>query len=173
MKPFSKRFREGTSQLLYVDVATAALEYVEPMPFRSLATRGDDGPVFSPDGAHLAFVVESLLYVVPVDARGRFTGEPRAITDEVTDSPVWQDNDTLLYLHNGTLRRTTGGRAETVKLDLQYRRATIKQHVTIHAGSLWDGRATTLRRASTWLSTARASPPYARTPDAPTSTRPR
>ncbi|MBB5979071.1 DPP IV N-terminal domain-containing protein [Kribbella solani] len=148
VKPFSKRFREGTSQLLYVDVATAALEYVEPMPFRSLATRGDDGPVFSPDGKQLAFVVESLLYVVPVDARGRFTAEPRAITKEVTDSPVWQDNRTLLYLHNGTLRRTTitGGRPATVKLDLWYRRATIKQHVTIHAGALWDGRASTLRR---------------------------
>jgi Tol biopolymer transport system component len=146
VKPFSKRFREGTSQLLYVDVATAALEYAEPMPFRSLATRGDDGPVFSPDGTQLAFVVESLLYVVPVDARGRFTGEPRAVTDEVTDSPVWQDDNTLLYLHNGTLRRTTGGRAETIKLDLHYRRATVNQHVTIHAGALWDGRATTLRR---------------------------
>lgn len=143
VKPFSKRFREGTSQLLYVDVASTALEYVEPMPFRSLATRGDDGPVFSPDGKHLAFVVESLLYVVPVDARGRSTGEPRAVTNEVTDSPVWLNNDTLLYLNNGRLRTTTG---ETIKLDLQYRRATVNQHVTIHAGALWDGRATTLRR---------------------------
>ncbi len=143
VKPFSKRFREGTSQLLYVDVASTALEYVAPMPFRSLATRGDDGPVFSPDGKQLAFVVESLLYVVPVDARGRFTGEPRAVTNEVTDSPVWLDNDTLIYLNNGRLRRTTGG---TIKLDLQYRRATVNQHVTIHAGALWDGRATTLRR---------------------------
>ncbi|NIK60502.1 amidohydrolase family protein [Kribbella shirazensis] len=148
VKPFSKRFREGTSQLLYVDVATTALEYVEPMPFRSLATRGDDGPVFSPDGKHLAFVVESLLYVVPVDARGRYTGEPWAVTDEVTDSPVWQDDRTLLYLNNGKLRRTmiTGGRPSTVPLDLQYRRATVNQHVTIHAGALWDGRATTLRQ---------------------------
>ncbi|TDO60802.1 Tol biopolymer transport system component [Kribbella sp. VKM Ac-2571] len=143
VKPFSKRFREGTSQLLYVDVASTALEYVEPMPFRSLATRGDDGPVFSPDGKQLAFVVESLLYVVPVDARGRFTGQPRAVTNEVTDSPVWLNNDTLAYLNNGRLRTTTG---ETIKLDLQYRRATVNQHVTIHAGALWDGRATTLRR---------------------------
>ncbi|TDW94096.1 Tol biopolymer transport system component [Kribbella pratensis] len=143
VKPFSKRFREGTSQLLYVDVASTALEYVEPMPFRSLATRGDDGPVFSPDGKQLAFVVESLLYVVPVDARGRFTGEPRAVTNEVTDSPVWLNNHTLAYLNNGRLRTTTG---ETIKLDLQYRRATVNQHVTIHAGALWDGRATTLRR---------------------------
>ncbi|WP_238150982.1 amidohydrolase family protein [Kribbella sindirgiensis] len=142
VKPFSKRFREGTSQLLYVDVASTALEYVEPMPFRSLATRGDDGPVFAPDGKHLAFVVESLLYVAPVDARGRFTGEPRAVTNETTDSPVWLDNDTLLYLNNGRLRTTTG---RTVKLDLQYRRATVNQHVTIHAGALWDGRAATLR----------------------------
>jgi cytosine/adenosine deaminase-related metal-dependent hydrolase len=148
VRPFSKRFREGTSQILYVDVATKALEYVEPMPFRSLAARGDDGPVFSPDGHHLAFVVESLLYVVPVDQRGRFTAEPRAITDEVTDSPVWLDSSTLLYLNNGRLRRTTisGSRPQTIKLDLQWRRATINQHVTIHAGALWDGRATTLRR---------------------------
>jgi Tol biopolymer transport system component/cytosine/adenosine deaminase-related metal-dependent hydrolase len=152
VKPFSKRFREGTSQLLYVDVETApaatALDYVEPMPFRSLATRGDDGPIFSPDGKWLAFVVESLLYVAPVDKRGRFTGEPRAVTDEVTDSPVWEDNKTLLYLSNGRLRRTklTGSRPQTIKLDLHWRRATVNQHITIHAGALWDGRATTLRR---------------------------
>ncbi|MEU4389119.1 DPP IV N-terminal domain-containing protein [Kribbella sp. NPDC023855] len=148
VKPFSKRFREGTSQLLYVDVATTALEYVEPMPFRSLATRGDDGPVFSPDGKWLAFVVESLLYVVPVDGRGRFTGQPRAVTSEVTDSPVWQDSRTLLYLHNGQVRRTDvrGSRPQTVKVDLHWQRATVNQRVTIHAGALWDGRAEELRR---------------------------
>lgn len=147
VKPFSRRFREGTSQLLYVDVATTALEYVEPMPFRSLATRGDDGPVFSPDGKWLAFIVESLLYVAPVDQRGRFTGNPRAVTSEVTDSPVWQNNRTLLYLHNGQLRRTdlNGSRPQTVKLDLQWKRASVNQHVTIHAGALWDGRSEQLR----------------------------
>ncbi|MDX6283362.1 MAG: hypothetical protein QOH03_4433, partial [Kribbellaceae bacterium] len=148
VKPFSKRFREGTSQLLYVDVATTALDYVEPMPFRSLATRGDDGPAFSPDGKWLAFVVESLLYVAPVDRRGRFTGNPKAITSEATDSPVWQDDQTLLYLHNGQLRRTDlrGSRPQTVKLDLQWQRARVNQHVTIHAGALWDGRAEELRQ---------------------------
>lgn len=148
VKPFSKRFREGTSQLLYVDVATAELEYVAPMPYRSLATRGDDGPVFSPDGKHLAFVVESLLYVVPVDARGRFTGQPRAVTREATDSPVWLDGMTLLYLNNGRLRRTdlSGSRPRTIKLDLSYRRAQVDERLTIHAGSLWDGRAKRLRK---------------------------
>ncbi len=148
VKPFSKRFREGTSQLLYVDVETAELEYVAPMPYRSLSTRGDDGPVFSPDGRHLAFVVESLLYVAPVDARGRFTGEPRAVTQEATDSPVWLGPDTLLYLNSGRLRRTDlkGSRPRTVKADLAYRRAQVREPVTIHAGALWDGRAKQLRR---------------------------
>ncbi len=147
VKPFSKRFREGTSQLLYVDVATTAFEYVEPMPFRSLATRGDDGPAFSPDGRRLAFVVESLLYVVPVDRRGRFTGKPRAVTSEVTDSPAWIDNRTLVYLNNGRLRRTDvdGSRPRTIRLDLTWQRAKVNQHVTIHAGALWDGRAQELR----------------------------
>jgi Tol biopolymer transport system component/cytosine/adenosine deaminase-related metal-dependent hydrolase len=147
VKPFSRRFREGSSQLLYVDVASAAFEYVEPMPFRSLATRGDDGPAFSPDGRHLAFVVESLLYVVPVDARGRFTGQPRAVTSEATDSPVWQDSQTLLYLHNGQLRRTdlAGSRPRSVRLDLEWRRAQVTERLTIHAGALWDGRSEQLR----------------------------
>ena len=147
VKPFSARFREGTSQLLYVDVASGDLEYVEPMPFRSLATRGDDGPVFSPDGKHVAFVVESLLHVVPVDESGRFTGPPQQVTREVTDAPVWLDNRSLLYLNNGRLRRTRldRGRAETVPLDLTYGRAVVSQPQTIHAGRLWDGTSKQLR----------------------------
>ena len=147
VKPFSGRFREGTSQLLFVDVASGALEYVEPMPFRSLSTRGDDGPVFSPDGRHLAFVVESLLHVVPVGPTGRPTGTPRAVTSEITDSPVWLDERTLLYLSGGRLRRTTitGDPAVTVPLDLRYARATVREPQVVHAGRLWDGVAQQLR----------------------------
>jgi len=148
VKPFSVRFREGTSQLLFVDVASGDLEYVEPMPFRSLSTRGDDGPVFSRDGRHLPFVVESLLYVVRVGADGRPTGSPRAVTDETTDSPVWLDDRTLLYLNNGRLRRTTiaGAAPTTVPIDLSWRRATVRRPQVVHAGRLWDGTAQRLRR---------------------------
>ena len=147
VKPFSGRFREGTSQLLFVDVASGQLEYVEPMPFRSLSTRGDDGPVFSPDGRHLAFVVESLLHVVPVGPTGRPAGTPRAVTSEITDSPVWLDERTLLYLSGGRLRRTTiaGDPATTVPLDLTYTRASVREPRTVHAGRLWDGVAQQLR----------------------------
>ena len=63
VKPYSRRFREGTSQVLTVDLDTGTLTYTEPMPHASIATRGDDGPVWSPDGRYLAFVVESCAWV--------------------------------------------------------------------------------------------------------------
>ncbi|MDI2027786.1 hypothetical protein QFW96_04160 [Saccharopolyspora sp. TS4A08] len=90
VKPYAARVREGTSQIVRVDVDTGTLEYTEVLPFRSLATRGDDGPVWSPDGRHLAFVVESTAWIVPVDAAGAFTGTPRQVTTELTDSLSWR-----------------------------------------------------------------------------------
>lgn len=148
IKPYSRRFREGTSQVLTVDLRTGTLTYTEPMPHRSLATRGDDGPVWSPDGRHLAFVVESVAWVVPVDPAGRFTGEPTQVTDEVTDSLAWQGSDRLLYLNNGRLRSVPigGGRPVTIPVDLAWRPARTGDRQVIHAGALWDGRATRLRR---------------------------
>ncbi len=87
--PYSARFREGLSKILLVDTATGAGRYVDPLPHKSIQTRGDDGPVWSPDGRRLAFVLASVLWVVDVEADGRYAGTPRRITDEVTDAPSW------------------------------------------------------------------------------------
>ncbi|MCP3804429.1 amidohydrolase family protein [Allokutzneria sp. A3M-2-11 16] len=148
VKPFSKRFREGTSQILTVDLASGALTYTEPMPFASIAARGDDGPVWSPDGKHLAFVVESTAWIVPVDARGKFTGAARQVTREVTDSLAWIGSDALLYLNNGRLRSQSikGGRPATIPLDLTWKRPEVKEKAVIRAGALWDGQSRELRR---------------------------
>ncbi|OLF04684.1 amidohydrolase family protein [Actinophytocola xanthii] len=147
VKPYSRRFREGTSQVLTVDLDSGTLTYTEPMPHASIATRGDDGPVWSPDGRHLAFVVESCAWVVPVDARGTFTGPPRQVTYEVTDAVSWLGTDRLLYLHNGELRSVgIGGRApREIPLSLRYRPARVEEHEVIRAGALWDGHAQRLR----------------------------
>lgn len=148
VKPYSRRFREGTSQILTVDLETLTLTYTEPMPHASIATRGDDGPVWSPDGAYLAFVVESCAWVVPVDARGRFTGKARQVTHEVTDSLSWQGADRLLYLHNGTLRSTRiGGKPRDIPLSLRWRPARVRQQDVIRAGAVWDGTAERLRES--------------------------
>ncbi|MBB5953698.1 Tol biopolymer transport system component [Saccharothrix tamanrassetensis] len=148
VKPFSRRFREGTSQILTVDLTGGGLRYTEPMPFRSIATRGDDGPVWSPDGRRLAFVVESVAWVVAVDASGRFLGDPRQVTHEVTDSPAWSGSDSLVYLCNGRLRRVAldGGAVRTIRLDFSWRRPKAPERTIVHAGAVWDGEADDLRR---------------------------
>ncbi|HET6970957.1 MAG TPA: amidohydrolase, partial [Phenylobacterium sp.] len=116
-KPYSARFREGLSEVLTVDVATGAATYQPVFPHKSIGVRGDDGPVWSPDGTKLAFVFASRLHVVDVDAKGQFQGAPRALNAEVTDAPTWSgDSRSLLYLSNGALRLIPagGGAAETI-----------------------------------------------------------
>jgi Tol biopolymer transport system component len=149
VKPFSKRFREGTSQILTVGLEDGAVRYTEPMPFRSLSSRGDDGPVWSPDGHWLAFVVESVLWVVPVDAAGTFTGQPRQLTTEATDAPSWSgDSKSLLYLNNGKLKRVGvgGGEAKRVDVPLSWTRTRARGRSVVRAGALWDGESKSLRR---------------------------
>ncbi|NKE63683.1 amidohydrolase family protein [Lentzea sp. PSKA42] len=147
VKPFSRRFREGTSQILSVDLASGELKYTEPMPFRSIATRGDDGPVWSPDGKHIAFIVESVAWVVPVDAKGNFVGEARQVTREVTDSLAWHGNDALVYLNNGRLRKSTlDGRASTIRVGLNWSKPRSPERKVVHVGAYWDGEAADLRQ---------------------------
>ncbi|GHH30315.1 amidohydrolase family protein [Lentzea cavernae] len=147
VKPFSRRFREGTSQILNVDLVGGELKYTEPLPFRSIATRGDDGPVWSPDGTKIAFVVESVAWVVPVDGKGVFQGEPRKVTNEVTDSLAWHGNDSLVYLNNGRIRKSTlDGRVTTIRHGLTWRKPKAPERKVIHVGAYWDGEAHELKR---------------------------
>ncbi|MEU4517127.1 amidohydrolase family protein [Amycolatopsis sp. NPDC024027] len=148
VKPYSKRYREGTSQILTVDLKTQELRYAEPMPFRSLATRGDDGPLWSPDGRYFAFTVESVAWIAPVDGTGRLIGAPRQVTHDVTDSLAWQGNDTLVYLSKGQLKaqKITGGEPRTIRLDFTWARPRPPHPTVIHVGAAWDGVARTLRR---------------------------
>lgn len=149
VKPFSRRFREGTSQILTVDLDDGAVRYTEPMPFRSLSSRGDDGPVWSPDGKWLAFVVESVVWVVPVDAKGVFTGEPRRLTTEASDAPTWSgDSKSLLYLNNGRLKLVgvDGGQTKRVDVPLSWTRTRARGRSVVRAGALWDGESKHLRR---------------------------
>lgn len=143
LKPFTRRFREGTSQFLTVDLDTGELTYREPLPFKSVSTRGDDGPVWSPDGTALAFVMDEVLWVLPVDPKGEPMGAPVQLNHEVTDAPTWSgDSQQLLYLSNGRLRLIdrTGSYARTVPLHLNWRQDKPTGRTIIHAGRLWEGR---------------------------------
>jgi Tol biopolymer transport system component/imidazolonepropionase-like amidohydrolase len=148
-KPYSARFREGLSEILTVDVETGKGTYAPVLPDRSLGTRGDDGPAWSPDGGRLAFVFASRMHVAPVDVTGKLTGPPRAINNEVTDAVSWSgDGKTILYLSAGQLKLISaeGGAPRTVPHGLTWTNTRPRARLLVQAGHLWDGKSPELRK---------------------------
>jgi Tol biopolymer transport system component len=143
LKPYTHRFREGTSQILTVNINNGTFAYTEPAPFKSFSTRGDDGPVISPDGTAMAAVMEDVLWIIPVDVSGHPNGPAQQINHEVTDAVSWSgDSQHLLYLSNGNLRliMRDGSGITTVPADLSWRQERHDGRTLIHAGRFWDGR---------------------------------
>lgn len=142
IKPYTKRFREGTSSILTVDVATGKTEFFAPAPFESITTRTEDGPVYAPNGREIAFVMDDLLYTMPVDANGRPCGAAVKLTSETADAPTWSgDSSKILYLNNSKLKlisRTTKV-ITPITLDLTFTPAKPQQKLLIHAGRYWKG----------------------------------
>ncbi|MDE1176023.1 MAG: amidohydrolase family protein [Edaphobacter sp.] len=142
INPYTKRFREGTSDILMVDLATKKTKFYSPAPYESVTTRTEDGPIYAPNGKEIAFVLRDLLYTMPVDADGDPIGKAVKLNDETTDAPTWSgDSSKLLYLSNGKLRlidRATG-KITPVPVDLTFTQAKPTQKLLIHAGQFWKG----------------------------------
>ncbi|SDI29526.1 Imidazolonepropionase [Alteribacillus persepolensis] len=152
MNTFSDRFREGRNQILTADVETGTKNYSEPLPaepFKSLSNRGNSGPVWSPNGEYMAYVVESQLYVASVDENGEIEGDPQLITEEIAESPSWGgDSNTLLYLAKGgefKLASVDEGEVETLDFNMKWQPEQPSGQTVIHAGKLWDGTGSELQ----------------------------
>jgi hypothetical protein len=126
-----------------VDLETGDQQFHPPGDeWDSLATRGHDGPLWSPDGNWMAFVVDSTLRVMPVNEVGEPAGPAERVTDEATDAPTWSgDSEWLLYLHNGQLKkvRRDGSETREVPLELTYRMDRPTGRTEIFVGEMWDG----------------------------------
>jgi Tol biopolymer transport system component len=148
LQQYSNRFREGTSRIQTVDATTGDTNLYLPdpaRPYETLTNRvEDDGPVWSPDGKSMAYVMDSVLYVVPVDpATGAPAGAARQVTQEAADQLSWSgDSQHILYDSAGTLRMVSvkGGAPTTVPVDLRFKpQAPPQGEKVIHAGTLWAG----------------------------------
>jgi Tol biopolymer transport system component len=163
--PLTKRFREGTNQVLTIPVARGAAKqptlpqsitrveengdvWWAPEPLKSIDSRGGCGPAWSPDGTKMAAIIEGVLNVWPVAASGEPLGPPRRVTNESAHSPSWQgDSRHVLYQSMDKLRivDVETGETRTVPLDLKWTPAVPAGHLVVHAGKLLDMKSATPR----------------------------
>jgi Tol biopolymer transport system component len=144
----NNRFREGYNKLRVIDLATGqgTFHAVAPAP-RQISERDEGAAVLSPDGSKVAFIMDSLLHVIPVDANGAPTGPARLISSEAADLPSWGDSNTLLYKSANRIRivGADGSDARDVDVHLNWRQAVPSGTTLIRAGALWDGLSPSLR----------------------------
>ena len=166
--PMSRRFREGTNQILtFPAVAAAALagaaaspnaqnfpiaptdRWIAPVPMLSIDSRGGCGPVWSPDGTKMAAIYEGVLAVWPVTPAGDPLGPPRRVTTESAHAPSWAgDSRRILYQSLDKLRLVDieSGEIRDVPLDLTYTPDVPKGRIVVHAGTLVDMKSAAARR---------------------------
>jgi hypothetical protein len=144
----NNRFREGYNKLRVIDLATGqgAFYAVAPAP-RQISERDEGAAVLSPDGTRVAFIMDSLLHVIPVNPDGSPSGPARLVSAEPADLPSWGDSNTLLYKSANRIRtiRADGSGARDVAVNLQWQQAVPGGSTLIRAGALWDGLSPALR----------------------------
>jgi Tol biopolymer transport system component len=145
----NNRFREGYNKLRVIDLATRTGRFfqVAPPP-RQVSERDEGAAVLSPDGTKVAFIMDSLLHVMPVNPDGSPAGEPRVVTREPADLPSWGgDSDTILYKSANAVRtiRADGSRRRDVPVELRWTQQIPQGTTLVHAGALWDGLSPALR----------------------------
>ncbi len=139
--PLTRRFREGTNQVLTMSSAGGDDKWYAPIPMLSIDSRGGCGPAWSPDGTKMAAIYEGVLSVWPVSPAGEPLGPPRRLTSESAHSPSWTgDSKEILYQSLDKLRivNVETGAARTVPFDLKYTPAVPTGRTVVHAGKLLD-----------------------------------
>ncbi len=149
LNPYSSRYREGVSEVLLISIDGKKDRFVSPAPGHSLGTRSKNGPVWSPDGAQMAYVLDGLLWVTTIAPDGTPTGEPRQLTGEQSECPSWTgDSKHLLYLAIDALKQVNvaDGHTDSIPMELTWQASQPKGQVVVHAGRLFDGKSDTYRQ---------------------------
>jgi len=142
--PLTRRFREGTNQVLTIAAqpgASGSDTWFAPVPELSIDSRGGCGPVWSPDGTKMAAIYEGVLAVWPVNPAGAPVGPVRRITTDSAHAPSWAgDSRHILYQSLDALRIVDieSGEVRTVPLNLTYTPAVPSTRLVVHAGTLVD-----------------------------------
>jgi Tol biopolymer transport system component len=142
LDPYSSRFREGISKFLVIASDRSGARFASPVPDRSLATRGKNGPVISPDGKAIAYIMDNVLWTVQVDARLNILGPPVQLTHELAENPSWTgDSKSIVFLATDKIKRVavSDGRIEPLNMEFNWKPQQPEDRQVIHAGKIFDG----------------------------------
>ncbi|QIP12359.1 amidohydrolase family protein [Spirosoma aureum] len=147
---YSSRFREGLNQFLVIPSggSGSALELKPDSSGQTISFRGRSGPAWSPDGHWMAYVLDGVLWTLPVTADGKQTGSPVQRTKTLADNMSWTaDSKTLVYLAVDTLKQLdiTTNRVSIIPLNFTYQAKLPTDQTIIHAGKLFDGKTNAYR----------------------------
>jgi Tol biopolymer transport system component len=148
LKANSAKYREGRNEILLFGEGAADRWVVLPTG-RGIGSRGIDGPVWSPDGEHMAFVMDGLLWTMPVTPAGDPNGPPVRLSTELANTVGWTaDSRSVFYQASDGFRlvRLGDGATESIAAPLTWRRTNPTRRLVVHAARLWDG-ATSQARA--------------------------
>lgn len=138
----SDRFRHGLNEIMRVPVDGGEQRLTSPIPGKSLGIRAKDGAIYSPDGTHMVFVADGVLWTVATDRHGDFIDSPRRMTNDLADEPSWAgDSRSIVYQSADKLKRIwlDDAHIEDIPLDLSWTNAIPRGRKVIHAGRLFDG----------------------------------
>ena len=142
LQPYSSRFREGLSKIMLINTEGEVKGYISPEEGRTPAMRNVNGPVWSPNGAHIAYIQDGTLWQLPVDPKGNIDGAPVSLTKELATAPSYTaDGQTILYLATDTLKKLdlATGSVEAIDLDFTWQPQVSENIYAVHVGKLFDG----------------------------------
>jgi Tol biopolymer transport system component/imidazolonepropionase-like amidohydrolase len=139
----SSRYREGINKFLLISLDKQPDRFVSPEPDRSLGMRAKNGPAWSPDGKHIAYVQDGLLWVIGVDGAGNLIGSPKKLTNELSEVPSWTaDSKSIVYMATDAIKQInlTDSKIESIPLNFNWEYKQPKETIVVHAGKVFDGR---------------------------------
>jgi len=142
LRVYSDRFRKGDNAFFTIDLATGKGHFTSPEPNRSVSSRSQFGPVWSPDGTRIAYIAEGWLWSAAVDADANLIEPPMQLSRDYASYPSWSgDSRSLTYLAGRRLERVylDSGRTEAIPMDLFWRRPANPQRLVVQAGRVFSG----------------------------------